>query len=244
MLPLGPLHIQIWGLMVGLGMIVGYVLARLNFKKKNLPLTHLDNIFLILVGTGIIGARLLWVLIDLSYFLENPVSIFKIWEGGMAFSGGFFLALISLWIYLKKHELKFWEIADSLALPLVAGMAIGRFGCLLTGLHTGIPIGFGPVYNINGVAHLAWPAYAILNWTLAFLILSKISKKNLHIGMLSNMVLIWWGAWRFSSDFLRSNDVAIGGDARIWILTPTQYLALVVIVLILMRSLKLVRARA
>src|SRR3989338_7080500 len=235
MLPLGPLHIQTWGLMVGLSMFIGYLVARPIFKKQGISIDQLETLCLILISSGIIGARLLWVLIDLPYFLENPMSIFKIWEGGMAFSGGFFLALFCLWFYLKKHKLEFWKIADALALPLIVGIAIGRFGCLFTGLHTGIPIEFGPVYNINDITYLAWPAYAILNWIIAFLVLSKLNSKKWATGTLSHLTLLWWGLWRFSSDFLRSSEVAIGGDARILGLTPTQYLALVVIIIVFVR---------
>ena len=225
-------------------MFVAFLLAKPHFKKRGIPTNHLETLTLILIGSGLIGARLFWVLIDLPYFLQSPLSIFKIWEGGMAFSGGFLLALLSMSVYLKKHGLEFWKVADALALPLVAGMAIGRFGCLLTGLHTGIATNFGPTFMINETTYLAWPAYAILNWTIAFILLSKINNKKWATGTLSHLVLLWWGLWRFSSDFLRISDPTLGGDTRILGLTPTQYLSLLVTITVFMRLLKLIRVRA
>lgn len=246
-LSLGPLHLQVWGMLVGLGMLTGYLWARVRFKQRGLSLDHLDTIVLILIGAGLVGARLLWVLIEFPASVEHPLDAFKIWDGGMAFTGGFLAALGGLWMFIKKHHLKFWVVADALALPLVAGLFIGRFGCWLTGLHPGIPVTFGPVYSLD-TTRLAWPAYAILNWGIALVILSQFEKRLLKKswlnGTLSHVVLLWWALWRFASDFLRSDNPLIGGDARIAGLTPTQYLALLVIVFTVISFLSLKRRQS
>ncbi|MDP2624966.1 MAG: prolipoprotein diacylglyceryl transferase [Candidatus Peregrinibacteria bacterium] len=237
-LALGPLTIQVWGLFVGLGMLLAYGLARPRFRRHNISSKHLDNLFLLLVISSLIGARLLWVLIEYDFYFKQPIEILKLWNGGLAFTGGFFAALASLFWYIKRHSISFWKVTDALAVPLAGGLFLGRFGCLLTGLHPGILSTVGVVINVNGEPRLAWAFFAIVNWLIAFIFLSYIEKKPLKTSTLSQITLLWWGFWRLSGDFIRSNDVSLGGDPTYAGLTPTQYLALLVIVVVSVRLFK------
>lgn len=236
---LGPIMLYSWGFFVALGIITAYFLGRLKFKKINIDLRHIDNIFVYMTIFAFVGARLLWVLIENKVYFSDPIEILKIWNGGFAFTGGFALSLIMIVFYCRHNQLDIWKVTDALALPFAVGMFIGRFGCLFSGLHPGIPASFGGVYNVGGNVYLlAWPFWAILNWLIVILVISKLNKCNYTKGLLTRIMLVWWGTWRFLGDFLRANTDILGGDPRYWLFTPTQYLALFVLVSVLLLYIK------
>lgn len=230
---LGPLTLQVWGLFVSLGVLAAYALARPRWQRAGLPENRLDNLIGLALLSALLGARLLWVMIEPEFYLANPVEIFKFWRGGLAFAGGLIAALVTVSWYLRKHKIGFWQAADALAAPLAAGLLVGRFGCLFTGLHPGLPIDFGAITTVDGITRLAWPAVAILNWAIALVALFWLEKRKLAIGTLAKIMLAWWALWRFLGDFLRADADIMGGDPRYGLLTPTQYLALAVLLVTL-----------
>ncbi|MEA3329843.1 MAG: prolipoprotein diacylglyceryl transferase family protein, partial [Nanoarchaeota archaeon] len=88
----GSLTIYVWGVFVALGILTGFfLLHRQGFFKEDKNL----NLIIYLIFAAIIGGRLGHILFyDLSYFLENPIDIFKIWQGGMSSFGGFLVAVV------------------------------------------------------------------------------------------------------------------------------------------------------
>ena len=227
MIRIGPLMIHTWGLFVALGIIIAYVLAKKQFRKRGVALFHLDALFTRAVIAGFVGARVLWVLIDYETYLLDPIEVLKIWNGGLAFTGGFIFALLAIVVYSRRAKITLWHITDALAIPLAVGMLIGRFGCLFTGLHPGIPTTSGVVYRLDDVLVLAWPFWAIISWLTALVILFIIEKRGAKTGVLTLTAIAWWGGWRFFGDFLRADASIPGGDPKIALLTPTQYIAFV-----------------
>ena len=74
----------------------------------------LDLCFYVMVS-ALLGARLLYVVVEYRYFLASPLEIFKFWKGGLVFYGGLILGVIvALW-YLKRHQMPVWKVADLLA---------------------------------------------------------------------------------------------------------------------------------
>ena len=106
-LPLGPIHIQIWGLMVGLGMLVGLFFALAEARRKGVKAEAIYDIFLISVISSMIGGRLFYVALYWRNFKYDPLEIFKIWHGGMVFFGGFLAALACLIIYARIKKIHF-----------------------------------------------------------------------------------------------------------------------------------------
>ena len=83
--------------------------------------------------SALLGARLLYVIVEYRYFLDSPLEIFKFWKGGLVFYGGLILGvLISLW-YLKRSQMPMWKTADLLAPSIALGQSIGRWGCFFAG---------------------------------------------------------------------------------------------------------------
>lgn len=141
LLNLGPLPIHTYGFLVALGFLTGMsVIKRLALRSKLNVEKVLDLCFWS-VFIGFLGARFLFILTRLNFFLENPAAIFKIWEGGLVFLGGPLAVIPFLIWFTRKNHLPLWKIFDISAPGLVIAHAIGRFGCLAAGCCYGKPTG-------------------------------------------------------------------------------------------------------
>src|SRR5258705_7736037 len=89
---IGPLTIRTYGAMVALAFLASLQAARIVAKKRRIGEAFLLDLVAILILSGLLGARLLYVLVNLSYFRNHPWETFKVWEGGLVFYGGFLLA--------------------------------------------------------------------------------------------------------------------------------------------------------
>jgi len=145
---IGPINIYWYGFFIMLAVLaaltVAIYLAKLHSIKKE---AIIDLAFWLIVG-GLIGARIYDVFLELPYFLANPLNIFKIWQGGLAIHGAIIGGLIALWLYAKKYQHNFWQLAAIIATSLPLAQAIGRWGNYFnqelfgypTNLAWGIPI--------------------------------------------------------------------------------------------------------
>lgn len=140
---IGNLKVYSYGTMLAIAFLLALIFMLRDAKKQGIAKKHILNIwFLALIG-GIAGARLLYVSLNFSYYLANPLEIFHLWHGGIASYGGLFLALLFVYIYIKKSKLNFAEITNIIAPYLALGFAIARIGCFLNwddfGLQSSLP---------------------------------------------------------------------------------------------------------
>ncbi|MEN8133385.1 MAG: prolipoprotein diacylglyceryl transferase, partial [Pseudomonadota bacterium] len=109
---LGPLKVHWYGLMYLIGFLAFLWLGKLRAKKDYIsikPEQVSDMLFYGVLGV-ILGGRIGYVLFyNLSQFLQDPLLIFKIWQGGMSFHGGFVGVLLAIWFYQKRFGLGFWK---------------------------------------------------------------------------------------------------------------------------------------
>ena len=103
LLDLGFIKIYWYSFMICVGAIIGVVLAVKEGKKHNIPKDLIINYFFCLIIFGIIGARIYFVIFKFSDYQDNLLTIFKVWEGGLAIHGGILFGLITLIIYCKKY---------------------------------------------------------------------------------------------------------------------------------------------
>ena len=136
---IGPFTLHTYGLLISTGVLLAVALAVRQARREGEdPQKTLDLAFYLLLAS-IVGSRLLYVLISYSDYLVRPWAIFKLWEGGLVFYGGFVLALmVGIW-YLDRHRLPLWKTADIWAAPLALGHAVGRLGCFAAGCCYGKP---------------------------------------------------------------------------------------------------------
>jgi phosphatidylglycerol:prolipoprotein diacylglycerol transferase len=126
-----PLHT--YGLMIAIGFLFGIsIIRKLSVRNQMNPDTNADLAFWLLM-TGFLGARILFIITRLDFFLSNPIEMFKVWEGGLVFFGGLITATAYAFYYFKKHKLNVWKMIDVLSPGLVVAHAFGRMGCLGAG---------------------------------------------------------------------------------------------------------------
>ena len=179
-IPIGPVHIQVWGLLVALGMLAGLFLSIKEAKKRGIKADYFYDMFIIAVITSMIGSRLAYAALYWENFRDNLLDVFKVWEGGLVFLGGFFAALLGIFIYMKSKKLRFWEIADIMAPGMALGYAIGRQGCFLIGDHIGAPIerfGIGSYFNGENFLRHEVSLYLSLGALLIFFVLLFLKNK-------------------------------------------------------------------
>jgi len=125
---IGGLTIAIYGIMVTAGLLLGLYLTRLRAKETGQdPETYLD-LFLLLVITGFLGARLYYVAFTWDYYKAHPLQILNFRGGGIAFYGGLIAGTIALIVFSKRRNLHFLRVLDTVIMGVCAGQIVGRWG--------------------------------------------------------------------------------------------------------------------
>lgn len=130
---LGPLSLKTYGLFVAAGVWAGYLIFS-NLVKLEIASSYKEAqelTFWVILG-GILGARLLYVLLHLEEY-ESWFGVLKIWEGGLAFQGGLAGGAVGGAFFLHLRKISFWSLADAAAVALAFGHGLGRLGCFFAG---------------------------------------------------------------------------------------------------------------
>jgi phosphatidylglycerol:prolipoprotein diacylglycerol transferase len=136
---IGPIPIRLYGLMIGIGFLLGIWLASRRAKKEGIDPDRILDMGVYLLLAAVIGSRILYVLTNLNEFARNPLDAFAIWKGGLVFYGGLLAAIpVGMW-YVRKHQLPFWKTGDIFAPYIALGHAFGRLGCFFAGCCYGAP---------------------------------------------------------------------------------------------------------
>ncbi|MFH1089141.1 MAG: prolipoprotein diacylglyceryl transferase [Candidatus Uhrbacteria bacterium] len=224
-LHLGPITIQSWGLFVALGFVIGGTAAAWLTKRRGLkPEVVWDMLGWLLLSSMIFG-RVFFVLFYYpGYFIERPLEVFAIWQGGMSMMGGLFGAALVAVIYFKVKKLNWFQYSDAMIFGLPIGYAIGRIGCFLIHDHPGIPTTFflGVQYP-DGIIRHDLGLYEIFVGLILFLVFLAWQKKA-RVGFFLATFLSGYGVARLLLDFLRLDD------PRFAFLTAGQYFSLLLLV--------------
>jgi len=130
---LGMFSIHTYGLFIAIGFLAGMLLARREALRVGLNPEKITDLTFYLLIAAIVGSRLFYVFTAPEAFFKNPLEIFKIWNGGLVFFGGFIAALTTALIFMKKYSLPIWMTCDLLAPSLALGHFFGRIGCFFAG---------------------------------------------------------------------------------------------------------------
>lgn len=130
MLSLGPISLSWYAVFVLSGALVTYYVSRWIAKVETGRPEIIDTLFIPSFACGILGARLWYVISEWSYYMEDPVSILRIWEGGLAIQGGVIFGALAGALYLKKMypEQKLLHFVDIIVPNILIAQAIGRWG--------------------------------------------------------------------------------------------------------------------
>lgn len=223
LIDLGIIKIYWYSVMILVGLLIGGTLAINEAKKWKISEDFMINLFFYLIPLSIIGARLYYVLFNLDYYRENIIEIFKIWEGGLAIHGGIIVGLLFIILYSKKHKVNTFRLLDIVAVGMLIGQAIGRWGNFFNQEAYGaattesflknifIPQFIIDGMKINGTYYHPTFLYESLWCLIGFIALLFIRRyKYIKIGQITAIYLTWYGLGRFFIESLRTDSLMLG----------------------------------
>jgi len=232
-LSLGPVHVRWYGLMYVLGFLGGWWVAR---RRAALPgstwkAVDVDDLIFFAALGVIIGGRLGWILFyGFDTVLADPVSVLKVWQGGMSFHGGLIGVLLAIAVFARRRGRSVMDVFDFTA-PLPAiGLGAGRIGNFINGELWGKPTDVPWGFLVDGQGRHASQLYeAALEGLVLFLIIYWFTARPRPRLAPSGLFLSCYGVFRFLIEFVRLPDADIGYLAFGW-LTMGQLLSLPMIV--------------
>lgn len=216
---IGPIDVHWYGISYGLSlaMIIG-LLIWMNKKQPFFKNSDqiLDFAFWTFLLGVVLGGRLGYILFyNLGYYLEHPLKLFAVWEGGMSFHGGLIGAAIVAYFWAKKNKLSYLKLADRVIVPASVAPALTRIANFINQELVGRPIE-NPNWNWLGIDYgdgiLRYPSqfFQAGEAVITFLILLLIYRKNPRPGALIASYLVLYGLLRFFTEFFRQPDSQVG----------------------------------
>lgn len=212
---IGPLALRWYGLMYLIGFAAAFFLANRRLARTNWTKEQLsDLLFWCFVGV-IIGGRFGYVFFyNFSYFLQDPLYLLRIWEGGMSFHGGCIGVILAAYLYAKKQGWSFLAVGDFIAPLVPIGLGAGRIGNFINGelwgRTTDVPWSF--VFPGAGAIprHPSQLYEFALEGVLLFVILWLYSAKPRPVGSVGGIFLAGYGSFRFIVEYFREPDAHLG----------------------------------
>lgn len=209
---IGPFTIYAYGTFLAIAFIVGLVIARIGFKKRDINPDIAYDLVLALALAGIIGARLFYVVGHWDYYSRNLAEIIQVHRGGLVFYGGLLLGVLAAIGVARIRKISVLKIADSLASPLALGMVVARIGCFLNGCSYGRPTNLPWGVNFFDVPRHPTQLYELIHSLLIFLFLFFYVEKRFEFkrdGSLFLVYLILYSFGRFLLEFLRDSPLIL-----------------------------------
>jgi phosphatidylglycerol:prolipoprotein diacylglycerol transferase len=217
---LGPLAVRWYGLMYVVGFVAFIVLGKWRATRDPWHAMHardVDDMLLYGVIGVILGGRLGYVLFyKPAYYLQHPLEILQVWQGGMSFHGGFLGVLVGIWIFCRLRHKSWLRTMDFVAPLVPIGLAAGRLGNFINGELPGrvttVPWGMWfPQHDSTPIARHPSQLYQFALEGLAlFVILWIYSARPRPVGAVSGFFLVGYGTFRFIAEFARQPDDFLG----------------------------------
>lgn len=221
---IGPINIYWYSVIIVASIIIGIYLSERQAIKNGLGKKFLDDLLFYLIPIAVVGARLYYVIFNFSLFKDDLISIFRVWEGGLAIYGAVISSLIFIIYYSKKHNKNAALVIDTLVPYLILGQALGRWGNFinkeahgtlttlshLKSMH--LPSFIIEGMNINGLYYIPTFLYESIIDFLGFIVLLIIRKRNNYKNptLLMCIYFIWYGIGRFIVESMRTDSLYIG----------------------------------
>ncbi len=218
---IGPLAIRWYGLMYLLGFAGAWWLARKRAVRDDAPLKPQDVDDLIVWSAlgVVIGGRVGYMLFYAAdALLANPLSLFRIWEGGMSFHGGLLGVIVAMWLYGRKLGRGMFEMTDFVAPLGPIGLGTGRIGNFINGELWGRETDVPWAFVVDGRAvHPSQLYEALLEGLVLFVVLWLYSAKPRPVMSVSGLFLVGYGSFRCLVEMVRIPDAHIGYLAFDWL---------------------------
>lgn len=223
---LGPLSVRWYGIIIAVGILLGYFVAQRALVKAGLHKDTLVDIIFYSALFGFIAARIYFVIFQWPYYAENPGEIIKIWHGGIAIHGGLIGGFIAGVIVCKVKNLNPFQIGDIVAPSTILAQGIGRWGNFMNHEAHGGPVSRAFLEQlhlpnfiienmyINGQYYHPTFLYESI-WDVAgFIILVNI-RKHLKLGETFFLYLTWYSIGRFFIEGLRTDSLMLTSNIRV-----------------------------
>lgn len=232
----GPVAVRWYGAMYLLGFIATGWLAWRKTLAGNAPTRNRaeveDMIFYGAVGV-ILGGRIGYMLFyQFAELLANPLTLFRITDGGMSFHGGLIGVLLAMALFARKIDRPFFSVMDLLAPLAPIGLGLGRLGNFINqelwGRAASADLPWGMIFPADPMQLVRHPSplyQFLLEGVLLFVVLQWIARRPRPTGFVSGCFLIGYGALRFIAEFFREPDAHIGLEWLGW-MTRGQELCL------------------
>lgn len=212
--------IKWYGILIASGMVLGILIAKNSCKIKDIDYEKFLDILLIAIPSGIIGARIYYVIFEFNYYKHHLAEIINIRQGGLAIHGGVIFGIISALIYAKIKKLNFLRYADVAAPSIIIAQAIGRWGNFFNQeaygsmvsqefishfpdfIQKGMYIG-GSYYHPTFLYESMWD-FSV------FILLILLLRKNLKDGTIIFLYIGLYSLGRFFIEGLRTDSLMLG----------------------------------
>ena len=199
------------------GFLFSFWYSKYLVKNKviMLDIKIVDDLITLAIIAVILGGRFGYIIFyNLSYYLENPFEIIKLWKGGMSFHGAILGLIILLVTFSVRKKQSFYELANLIAYCSPVGIFLGRIANFINGELIGRPTNeqWGVLYNFaDSVRHPSQIYEAVLEGLLIFIVLFILSKNKINKTINAFAVfLILYSLFRFFLEYFREPDAQVG----------------------------------
>lgn len=218
------IEIKWYSFLILVGMIISIILIEKEAKKFNISKDTIFNMCFYAIIFGILGARIYYVLFNISYYKYNLLEIFAIWNGGLAIHGGLIAGTLTIYLYAKKKNINFLRLLDIAVPAVILAQGIGRWGNFFNSEAHGFATTYSflkelcvPEFiikgmHIGGVYYLPTFYFEFLWCLVGFIILIIVRRlKYIKVGATTCIYLMWYSFGRFFIEAWRTDSLMLGG---------------------------------
>jgi len=215
LLKIGSFRLYSYGFFIFIGFFFGAIISISKVRRLGIRIAfeNVAELFFYSVISAILGARILFVVVNLSLFRKNPLQIFKLWDGGLVLYGGLIPAAVIAIFYMKWYRLPYWKLADIVSPSIALALFWGKIGCFSAGCcygkETSLPwrIVFrnpDSLARLNISLHPVQLYEAMLGLALFFYLTIK-EKKKVFDGQIFFLLILLYSIVRFFLEIFRGD---------------------------------------
>lgn len=210
---IGPLAVHSYGFMIAIAFAVGILVTPPFARRAKIKMEVILELAIYMVVCAIVGSRSLYVIGRWGYYKDNLLEIFMVQKGGLAFLGGFLLAVLVTFLFARSKGIPVLRLMDVMCPGTALGYSIARIGCFLNGCCFGLPTGvpWGVSFPVGALAYSYFGAdqihptqlYAVFLVLAIFLIIVFLWKRRAYDGYVFFWFLVLYAVYRFTVEFFR-----------------------------------------